>query len=613
LNSNSGFNAFRIVRQGNYLFMNGAFVTSSNASQYGVYRLDVSEVDFRPSTQFLTPFPASNNVVIGGTLSLSASAIGTNVTYQWRVNGTNILDATNATFLLAPAQTNHSGPYTVVATGYRNSITSSVVNVNVFPRVEGKYDLAYNNSNVGGSTYLLPDGSVIAVGNATSYKMAPDGTRLVARTLSGGFFPASVLDRSNRMVLGGTFNGNRVLRLLGSDLTDDASFHPLTANSTISSVAELPGRGYLVSGFFTSVTNTGISTNAVNHICLIDYSGVVDTNFSVGVGPGGSTPQITKIVVNAGTNIFIAGSFTSWNGTGGVSRFLRLNSDGSRNTNFAPVITGLDFFQNYLPGKLFITLQGKALVVDINGVVDTNFNSANKTFTQLNTVKSIAVGEDNKIYAAGSFTAFGSTSVGKYLRFNTNGTVDTNFDSTVGPSSGGGFSWVTYDPRGYVYVTRDSTSGTFLGQSFGAGPYRLFAGTNATASTPFDSWKAQFTFPPGQDNPQDDADGDGIRNVFEYYFGSNPMSAGSGGEPVETTVNVSGQNYPALTFIRSKTASGVTLLPQAATDLFFSDALGTVIDSVVDLGNDTERVTIRSTTTMAAQPHQFLRILLSVP
>jgi len=242
--------------------------------------------------------------------------------------------------------------------------------------------------------------------------------------------------------------------------------------------------------------------------------------------------------------------------------------------------------------------------------LDGTFNSANATFN--NSVTSIAVGESNKIYAVGAFSSYGGKSLGEYARLFSDGTVDTNFytESPVG----GGFSGCAYDPRGYLYVVRDVSGGSFQGQSYGTGPYRLFAGTNGPASASgFDTWAAQFTFPPGKNNPQDDADGDGIANIFEFYFGSNPTSTGSGKAPTEITVNSGGQNYAALTFIRSKSANGVTLIPQASASLSFTSLLPTTVESVVDLGNGTEQVTIRSTTSIAAQPYQFLRILLSVP
>ena len=110
-----------------------------------------------------------------------------------------------------------------------------------------------------------------------------------------------------------------------------------------------------------------------------------------------------------------------------------------------------------------------------------------------------------------------------------------------------------------------------------------------------------------------DADADGILNIFEYYFGSNPMNAASGVPPTVTTVNVSGEDYPAITFIRSQSASGITLIPQASSSVLFSDSLDTIVQPVLDLGNGTERVTIRSNVSVASQAAQFLRIQLSQP
>ncbi len=266
------------------------------------------------------------------------------------------------------------------------------------------------------------------------------------------------------------------------------------------------------------------------------------------------------------------------------------------------------------PGKLFAVLSsGRPVLMNLNGTLDGGFNVANHLFNTANVVRDVAVGESNKLYVVGTFTSYGGTSVARYLRLNSDGTRDTTFDSSSGPSSGG-LAYGVYDSRGYLHVVRDTTSGTFQGIDFDNGPYRLFAGTNAASTTvAFDSWKTQFTFPPGQNDPEDDADGDGLKNVFEYYFASNPTNASSGAQPTATSVDGGGQDYPAITFIRSKSATGVTLIPQVSSNVQFSNSLGATVASVVDLGNGTERVTIRSNVSMASQTAQFLRIQLSVP
>lgn len=598
----SGLNVQRVIRQGNYLFasfnLNGTL---------GLYRCDVSGFDFRPTTQIATQPPATNNYLTGQTINLSVLAGGTNITYQWSFKGTNIDGATNATFSIPQAQTNNSGTYRLVVAGDRGSVTSSVITVVVGEFAEGKYDVTYNNPATGGWIYLTQDGGLVSLGGATFWKMNPTGERAVTRTISGANMQANLLDSSNMVVLAGRFTqaprNTRIMRAYATNLVDDPSFHTPTANADFTCMAELPGRGYLVGGTFTTITNVGISTNAVGHVCLINYSGVVDTNFVFTE----ATSVINKIVVGDKTNIFLSsGSINGFT-------FNKLNLDGSVDVNFSHTATSnnLSFFQPYTNGKLFAVVSSKPILVNPDGTMDSSFNSANATFN--NTVTSIAVGESNKIYVVGTFTNYAGKLLGKYARLFSNGIVDTNF-YTESPTTGG-FTWDIYDPRGYLYVIRDSSAGTFQGQGYGTGPYRLFAGTNGTTSTasPFDTWKSQYTFPPGKEKPEDDADGDGINNVFEYYFGSNPTSAGSGNKPTETTVNSGGQNYPALTFIRSKTASGVTLIPQASTSLSFGTLLGTTVESVVDLGDGTERVTIRSNTTITAQPSQFLRILLSVP
>jgi len=164
----------------------------------------------------------------------------------------------------------------------------------------------------------------------------------------------------------------------------------------------------------------------------------------------------------------------------------------------------------------------------------------------------------------------------------------------------------------YVYVADANQDSMLFYVGFLNGKISLYALMPTTVQT-FNQWTAQYTFPSGQSDLDDDPDGDGLKNVFEYYFGSNPTNAASGAQPAATSVNVSGQNYPAITFIRSRNVTGVTLIPQISSTVLFGDSLGSTIQSIVDLGNGTERVTIRSNISMTALAAQFLRIQLSVP
>jgi hypothetical protein len=68
-------------------------------------------------------------VAAGQTASLSVLATndcGGGLAYQWRLNETNLLDATNSAFLLTNAEPADSGSYTVVITNFAGAVTSSV-------------------------------------------------------------------------------------------------------------------------------------------------------------------------------------------------------------------------------------------------------------------------------------------------------------------------------------------------------------------------------------------------------------------------------------------------------------------------------------------------------
>lgn len=81
---------------------------------------------------FITTQPASQAVAIGNNATLSVVAGGQSpLSYQWRLNGTNLPGATNALLLLMEAQFAQSGDYSVRITNALGAITSVVAAVSV--------------------------------------------------------------------------------------------------------------------------------------------------------------------------------------------------------------------------------------------------------------------------------------------------------------------------------------------------------------------------------------------------------------------------------------------------------------------------------------------------
>ncbi len=118
--------------------------TTFNAVSNTTYRIAVAgnsgaQGDFtlnwlRPSAPVFLTQPATTNVVVGETFSLVSLAIGTpDPDYQWRKEGTNVLNATNTSLTITNVQFSNGTNYTVVATNVGGSVTSSVAAVIIWP------------------------------------------------------------------------------------------------------------------------------------------------------------------------------------------------------------------------------------------------------------------------------------------------------------------------------------------------------------------------------------------------------------------------------------------------------------------------------------------------
>lgn len=133
----------------------------------------------------------------------------------------------------------------------------------------------------------------------------------------------------------------------------------------------------LVGGWFNEYNN-----KTVNSIVRIDSTGNIDTSFSA---LGGVNTVIYKIVQQNDGKILVGGSFSSFNGIS-KNNLVRLNIDGSIDTSFNNSLSGPNEF-----------------------------------------VSNIAIQADGKILVTGNFTMYNGVTVQKFVRINSDGTIDTTF------------------------------------------------------------------------------------------------------------------------------------------------------------------------------------------
>jgi len=143
--------------------------------------------------------------------------------------------------------------------------------------------------------------------------------------------------------------------------------------------------------------------------------GSLDVSFDIGTG---ANNWVSCVELQPDGKILLGGGFTQYNGTS-RNRIARLNADGSLDTSFNPG-TGAEGPTGGSP-------------ISIN---------------------SIALQSDGKILIGGYFTSINGTSINNLVRLNEDGSIDTSFDTGLGPegSGGGRISSVAIQDDGRILI-----------------------------------------------------------------------------------------------------------------------------------------------------------------
>jgi uncharacterized delta-60 repeat protein len=233
------------------------------------------------------------------------------------------------------------------------------------------------------------------------------------------------------------------------------------ANNTTTSIAIQPDGKILVGGTFTTFNDT-----IVNRIARLNVDGTLDTAFTSDTGTGPNS-AVYSIAIQSDGKIVLGGSFTTFNGTT-VNRIVRLNSDGTLDTAFTTNTgTGANSDVRAIAiqsdGKIvlggsFTTFNGTTVnrIVRLNsdGTIDTGFNTGTGPNSA---VYSIAIQPDGKILIGGFFSTFNDTIVNRIARLNVDGTLDTAFASNTGTGPNFAVDSIAIQPDGKILIGGDFT------------------------------------------------------------------------------------------------------------------------------------------------------------
>ncbi len=333
------------------------------------------------------------------------------------------------------------------------------------------------------------DGKIVIGGDFTLYNdsSAPRITRINTNgSIDTSFVPGSgtggtnpqiysiVISDDGKLYIGGRFSSfdgvhRQAIALLKENGTLDTTFSQRHSgfNYWVGSSLVQPDGKILVIGSFTLFNETSMVG-----IAKLDTNGSLDTSFNPGTGFSGTQfSDPVAMVLYPGNRVVVGGWFDSYNGVTN-NRIVRLNGDGSLDTSFD---SGTGFNnavysiatlpnEKILIGGLFTSYNGvtenRIVRVNGDGSLDTSFDPGTG-FN--NAVTNIVPQSDGKIIVGGGFTSFNGVTCNRIVRLNSDGSLDSSFDSGTGFNASLSLGILSLQADGKIIVSGEFT--TYNGES----------------------------------------------------------------------------------------------------------------------------------------------------
>ncbi len=321
-------------------------------------------------------------------------------------------------------------------TGFNSYVSSLAMQPDGKVIVGGGFT-TYNGAAVNTIVRLNTDGSLdnsFNGGNFTGNVMA------VALQSDGKIVVAGVFD---------TFNGisrNGIVRL-NADGSLDSSFDPGTGfNGNVNTILVQDDGKVMAGGSFSSINGTARSS-----IARLNANGSLDNSFNPGTGfnapTGPMSLPVQSIALQADGKVVVGGAFTSYNG---ISRngVVRLHTEGSLDetfntgTSFNSAVSSVALQEDgkLVVGGAFIgfssMLRQGVVRLLANGIPDITFNP----FSGFDSVvQAIDLQNDGKLVVGGNFSHFNGIARNRIARLNPNGSLDELFNP------GSGFNGLVLD------------------------------------------------------------------------------------------------------------------------------------------------------------------------
>lgn len=362
--------------------------------------------------------------------------------------------------------------------------------IRIFP--DGKLDTTFNVGTGPNDVYFgysangniiaeQTDGKIIVAGSFTSFNGVVKN-RIVRLNSNGSIdntfnigsgadstIQSVKIQSDGKIICGGyfnTFNGiakNNLVRLNSNGTIDNtfdigSGFTHATSYGSIIFAIETQNDGkILIGGLFTNFNGYNIKG-----IVRLNSNGSIDNSFAIGTGTD-EYNKVKRIIYNPISNsIFFGGLISSFNGQP-ANNIICLNLDGSTNTSFTPSInigdesgeTGILDFAFFNDNKVLVSgdfvknNNYDLFLYNANGSENNDFHFSNIQSSNIPMITTVAIDNQNGIYAAGYFQNINYTenAKGSIVKIYPDGQTDLRFNPNFGGQAA---------PNGYAGSARNS-------------------------------------------------------------------------------------------------------------------------------------------------------------
>ena len=284
---------------------------------------------------------------------------------------------------------------------------------------------------------------------------SPQTVRLGYPNSFNNWVHSIVQQADGKLLVGGDFtnyNGTNINRIIRLNINGsiDSSFNVGTgfsgensASGRVNKIFLQPDGKIIVIGYFRIYNGV-----IVNGIVKLNPDGSIDNSFNTGTGFDYSPEDIIR---KSDGSFIIVGKFLTYNGTE-TKYIVKLNSDGNKDETFNAGGVGANnwiysikedsggrlivggIFNSYNNNNQTIgqpSLTNTVARINSDGSVDTQFNLPSSWNHNGSTFK-ICLQPDGKIILGGIWTVFNGNPSGSIIRLNSDGSVDSGFNTGTG-------------------------------------------------------------------------------------------------------------------------------------------------------------------------------------